>query len=260
MKIGIQLYSCRDKIMDKDGLCKTLETLAGMGYAGVEFVSQGAYGVMDPEKLRKQLAACGLEAIGVHMHLPLQRWLADDLEDVLNYARKAGLHTFTLPWLAEEDRTVQNFERIIQKIPDWIRLCRRYGMEFLWHNHDFEMAAYGEGILLEAIADAAPGMKIELDTFWTHFTGKDPCGMMDDLGDRLGLVHVKDYHTLAPFYEMKFDAVGTGIMDNASVIRKAVRMNQEWIIVEQDNSPVDTLESARISIEGVRRLMEQGVQ
>lgn len=256
MKIGIQLYSCRDKIMDKEGMCTTLKALADMGYEGVEFVSSGAYGVMEAEELRKQLAVCGLEAIGVHMHLPLEKWFADDLEDVLRYARQAGLHTFTMPWLEEEDRTPENIAKILRKIPDWVRLCREYGLEFLWHNHDFEMAPYGEGTLLEAIADAAPDMKIELDTFWAHFTGKDPCEMMERLGDKLALVHVKDYYKPAPFHEMRFGAVGTGIMDNASVIRKAAEMNQGWIIVEQDNSFVDTLESAGSSIAGVRRLMQ----
>ena len=57
---------------------------------------------------------------------------------------------------------------------------------------------------------------------------------------------------------MKFTAIGTGIMDNAAVVDKAATMGQEWIIVEQDNSPIDTLDSARLSIQGIRRLLERG--
>lgn len=257
MKIGIQLYSCPDKVGDEQSMVETLKALAGMGYDGVEFFTYGAYGAMDPQELKARLSECGLEAVNVHLHIPLEQWFGD-MNGVLDYARQAGLPAVTLPYIHEEQRSPELFARIIGEIPRWIELCGEYGLEFCYHNHDFEFQPYGDGTLLAAIAGAAPDMKIELDTFWAHFAGHDPCAVMDSLENKLRLVHVKDYLQLASFYEMKFTAVGTGVMDNAAVVSKAAAMGQEWVIVEQDNSPIDTLDSARLSIQGIRRLLERG--
>lgn len=259
MKIGIQLYSCPDKVEDEAAMERTLAALAEMGYDGVEFFTYGAYGMMDPRRLRARLAECGLEGINVHLHIPLEQWFGD-MRGVLDYAKEVGLPAVTLPYLHEERRSPELFARILGEIPRWIAQCGEYGLEFCYHNHDFEFRPYGKGTLLEAVAGASPEMKIELDTFWARFAGHDPCRVMEELGGKLRLVHIKDYRELAPFYEMKFTAIGTGVMDNAAVADKAAAMGQEWLIVEQDNSPIDTLESARLSIEGVHRLLEKGVR
>ena len=142
MKIGIQLYSCMDKIGTAEDLCKTLKALGQMGYQGVEFVSVGGYGSMNPAELKQIAADCGLEVVNVHLHIPFEKWSGDDLEDVLTYARDVGLKVVTLPYLPEELRTPEVLETIIRKTPDWIKLCRSYGLEFCYHNHDFEFLPY----------------------------------------------------------------------------------------------------------------------
>ena len=54
---------------------------------------------------------------------------------------------------------------------------------------------------------------------------------------------------------MEFTAIGTGKLDNTQVILKASEMNKDWLIVELDNSPLHPLESARISIEAIRKVL-----
>ena len=74
----------------------------------------------------------------------------------------------------------------------------------------------------------------------------------DKRRDRLPLIHIKDYLDLSCF-PPAFTAIGTGHMENGSIIRCAEDLDVEWVIVEQDNSPIDELESARISIENIRK-------
>lgn len=256
MKVGLQLYSCLDKIMDREGLLRTIEAVGEMGYDGIELINIGGYSATPARELKDAIEASGMELINIHMHLPFEVWFGEMREELV-HARDAGLKMITLPFISEEQRSAELYEKIIANISVWISMCREYGLSFCYHNHNFELESYGGKTLLEAIAAADPEMKIELDTFWTYFSGKDPVEMMEKLGGKLCLIHIKDYKELSSFHEMKFTAIGTGKMDNAGICKKAAKMDQRWIIVEQDNSPIDTLQSARLSLEGVRKLHKE---
>ena len=69
---------------------------------------------------------------------------------------------------------------------------------------------------------------------------------------RVRFIHIKDYLDLEQKPFPAFTAIGTGRMDNAPVLSKAKEIGAEWIVVEQDNSPIDELESARLSLQAMR--------
>jgi sugar phosphate isomerase/epimerase len=46
-----------------------------------------------------------------------------------------------------------------------------------------------------------------------------------------------------------FCALGEGNMVNDGLLKAAPECGVEWIVVEQDNSRIDVMESARISVE-----------
>ena len=49
-----------------------------------------------------------------------------------------------------------------------------------------------------------------------------------------------------------FAAIGTGEMDNERIFGKAKELGLNWVIVEQDNSQIDVLESARQSLKSLK--------
>lgn len=255
MKIALQLYSCRDKLGSPQDQLQVLEQVAEMGYDGVEFFcvdGQTPYGTMDPHLLRDALKETGLEGLNVHLHLPLEKWFGG-LEQALSYAKEVGLSAITLPYLPPELRQEDVHRRLIDQFPHIAEQCRNYGLHFLYHNHDFEMEpGMGFPTLLEALTEPE-GVRLELDTFWAFFKGQSPTALMERLGSKLTYIHVKDYLELSDFWSMQFTAIGTGIMDNAAIVKKAEQMRLPWVVVEQDNSSIDTLESARQSVVNLKK-------
>ena len=60
-KVGLQVYSMRDVL--QDDFRKKIETIAQMGYAGVEFAG---YGGLKPAEMAQLLKDNGLECYGTH--------------------------------------------------------------------------------------------------------------------------------------------------------------------------------------------------
>lgn len=257
MKIALQLYSCRDKITLQEDPRKVLKQISEMGYDGVELFNVDGltpYGNLEPQVLREALEDSGLEGLNVHLHLPWEKWFGD-LEQELSYAKEVGLPAVSLSYIPPEIRSEDFYRRLIGQFPEIVRQCREYGLEFVYHNHDFEMdAGMGEPMLLDALTKPE-GVQLELDTFWAFFKGKNPCALMEQMGEKLKYIHIKDYHKLSDFFSMRFTEIGTGRMDNQAILNQAVKMQLPWVIVEQDNSEMDTLESARLSVENLKKMM-----
>ena len=93
--IGLQLYAVREECA-KD-LAKTLATVAGMGYAGVEFAG---YHNRSAAELRKLLDANGLKCCGTHTGL--DTLLGDALPRTVEFNQQLGNRYLIVPWVPDE--------------------------------------------------------------------------------------------------------------------------------------------------------------
>lgn len=256
MKIGYQLFSALALCETKEGLLDTIRKLAELGYDGVEFFS---YNDIPAGELKTFLGQCGIEAC--NSHVQLERWEAD-MEGELAYAKEAGIPCVTIPWMAPELRNEAGYKKVADLISELVPLCKTYGLRLMYHNHEFEFEAAegGDGCVLDMFLDNEPALALELDTFWAHYAGVDPIAYMEQRKDRLGMIHVKDYESLeggglSGAQKMpSFCAVGTGKMDIRSIFDYAKQLAMPWVVVEQDNSKIDVLESAALSIRSLKTL------
>ena len=121
MKIGYQLYSCRNSAMKN--LSAVLHSLAG--FCGHK-----------PEELREMMDREGLSAVS--SHVPLTAW-ERDVEQVIQEHRILGCEYLAIPYLDEEYRPGNPaFSNIICRLSEWGERSREAGMQLLYHNHDFE--------------------------------------------------------------------------------------------------------------------------
>ncbi len=257
MKIGYQLFSALALCQGAEGLKDTIRKIAAMGYDGVEFCS---YEGIPAAEMKALLAECGIEAM--NSHVQLERWEKDAEGEIL-YAKEAGIPCVAIPWMSPMLRNAEGFAKIKALLPKLCELGKKHGVKVTYHNHDFEFVKEGDGYVLDRILAADEAAGLELDTFWAHYAGVDPVSYMEEKKDRLTMIHVKDYLELsgggmAGGQEMPvFTAIGTGKMPNAPVLETAKGLGLPWVIVEQDNSKIDVLESARKSIETLRRVFER---
>lgn len=139
------------------------------------------------------------------------------------------------------------------------------GIGLIYHNHHFEFAKYGQEYLLDIIAERAPLMGIELDVHWIHRGGLNPTKTIRKYGNRVALVHLKDYRIgqlpaeafaalskgdEAPIHDavaniVQFAEVGEGSLDFPSIIDESIAVGAQYLLVEQDEhygrTPLDCL-------------------
>jgi sugar phosphate isomerase/epimerase len=248
MKIGIQLYNLRDKIADAASLFKVLEQLAAFGYDGVEFTNS-CYFDITPEALKQKLAELRLEIIGVH--LQYQKWF-DGLDAEIDYARRAGISTVIFPYIPEEGQNEKNYRALSAKFGEFLKTCKNAGLEMVYHNHWFEFEVLDGQYALDCFLQANPDLLLELDSFWAFFAKVDVPAYIQKYAGRMPLVHIKDYTELDTKPMPLFCALGKGNMQNREIITAAEKAGTKWLVFEQDNSAIDTLESARIAVQTMK--------
>lgn len=142
---GIQLYSVRDDM--KTDPFGTLKQLAGMGYKNVEhanYIDRKFYGYTASE-FKKVLDNLGLKMPSGHTVMSEKHWdkakndFTDEWKQTVEDAATVGQHYVISPWLDESLR--KNYDDLIRFLDLFNKsgdLCKRSGMKFGYHNHDFE--------------------------------------------------------------------------------------------------------------------------
>ncbi len=232
-RVGLQLYTVRTLMAQN--VPRTLERVAEIGYQEVEFAGYFNY---TPQELRQMLDHLGLSAPATHV--PYQA-LEENLEATLETAQVLGHRYVVVPWLPPEQRqTLDDYRRWAERFNRWGEACRAAGIQFAYHNHDFEFAPVEEQIpydvlLAETDADL---VKMELDLYWITYAGQDPIPYLQQHPGRFLLCHVKDMTE-----DRRMVDVGQGTIDFAKIFAQA---QLQHYFVEHDR-PDDPLASIRRS-------------
>lgn len=241
--IGVQPYTVREQMAkDYDG---TLEKLAAIGYRGIEIgLPPAGKTVAEQKALLNRL---DLQVIGTHG--PFDS-LEADWEALFRYLDETGGRFIALSLkFASKDDVLQKADRLNQIG----RSCREAGVQLLYHNHDWEFEKFdGEYALDLLLRETDPEwVKMELDTYWVARGGEDPAEYIAKLKNRCPLLHIKD---MEPGEEKFFAEIGEGTLDFKKIAQAADDAGTEWLIVEQDLSRRDPIESLTISYRNLQRM------
>jgi len=150
--LGIQLYSVRED-MKKDPL-GTLQQLAAMGYKNVEhanYINRKFYGYSAKE-FAKLLKDLGMQMPSGHTVMTKMHWDATkkDFTDAWKYtvedAAVCGQKYVISPWLDESLRkTYDGLVAYMEVFNKCGELCKKSGMKFGYHNHNFEFSSVMNG-------------------------------------------------------------------------------------------------------------------
>jgi len=235
--IAVQLYSVREALADDfEGV---IRKIADMGYAGVE--TAGIYGesVESAARLFEQL---GLRVPSAHVPLPV----GEDKGRVLDILGTLGCSYAVLAYLPPEQlRTRDQIKAHCDLMNEGSANARANGITLCYHNHWWELEkpeTLGGSTPLEVMLEYLdPAVAFEIDTYWVKAGGGDPAEVLQQLGSRVRLLHVKD-GSAVPADPMV--AVGQGVMDYPALLSSA---QAEWLIVELDRCATDMLEAVRAS-------------
>jgi sugar phosphate isomerase/epimerase len=250
--LGAQLYTVRQAA--QADLPAALKQIRAIGYEEVELY----WNVYrhPAETLRSMLKEAGLRAPSGHFNY-------EGFVAKVPYAQKLGVQWMVCPMLPKaQQNTLDGFHRAAQVFNRWGSLCKQHGMRFAFHNHNYEFQDFNgttgyDVILKETDPDL---VWLEMDTYWITQAGRDPVLMLNQLGKRVRLLHLKDRNANVPTSQELNDAashfteIGRGTLNMREILATAQRLGVEHYFVEQDESD-KPFESLKISYDALRHIL-----
>jgi sugar phosphate isomerase/epimerase len=227
--VGIQLYSVRDE-MKKDPL-GTLKQIASIGYKHVEhanYVNRKFYGYT-PAEFKKILNDLGLKMPSGHTVLAPKHWdsAKNDFTDEWKYTvEDAAVLEQRYVISPSLDQTWRNTKDDLKKYMDVFNksgeLCKKSGMKFGYHNHDFEFSQKLDNetvydIILKNTDPSAVMQQLDIGNLYNG--GAKAIDVVKQYPGRFESLHVKDeIKSEQKDEEFESTILGNGIVNVKEVI------------------------------------------
>jgi sugar phosphate isomerase/epimerase len=206
-----------------------LAQTADMGYTEIE--TGNYYG----ESADQFLAYCkeiGLKTIagGTKLHQD-----EDELKASLEKLNELELKYAVIywPWLVGAPFSLEDCKKSAELLNNIGEVCKEYGLQLCWHNHDNEFIPMEEGLPFDYLMNNTDEelVKCELDVYWVKKGGADPVEILRKYEGRYPILHLKD---MAEGEEEDFACVGNGIVDFPAILAEAYKQNIQHYFVERD--------------------------
>ncbi len=245
-KIGLQLYTVRNE-MEKD-VEGTLAKVAAIGFKEVEFAG---YYNRTPLQIKSILKINGLSSPSAHTNLAAMK--SKDWQQTLDATREIGHDYLVLAYLFPQERQkLDDYKQIIEVMNRAAEDCKKVGIQFAYHNHDFEFQMMDGQIPYEMILKETDSklVKMELDLYWITKAKQQPEKYFAMYPDRFELFHVKDMDNTPKEF---FTEVGRGVIDFTRIFQMK-NSGVKHYFVEQDQTPGAALDSIKISYDYLHAL------
>lgn len=257
--VGIQLYTIRDA-MAAD-VAGTLKKVSDIGYKNLELAgyADGKFYGFAPSEFKKMVNDLGMEVLSSHAAVESTGITPETAKVMADAHAEVGVKYCVQPWVNDQDRTIDTYKKMIADWNEVGRIMKGVGIQFAYHNHNFEFATidgivpYYDIFMPEMDADL---ITMELDLFWASKAGQDPIAMFNKYPGRFQLLHFKDMKTKQePFFDVIKDdvcSVGEGVIDFKNILTAKEVAGAKYIFVEDDNQgngkPFEAIETSIVNI------------
>jgi len=253
-KMGYQLFSIRDE-MAKDPI-ETLKALKGMGYQDFEIYGfddeKGMYYGFKSLEFKKILDDLGLSVTSGHYGFSDYLDKTDDelkgfVDRCIIGAKELDSKYITWPWIAPEQRNIETFKLMSQKLNVIGEQVTKADLGFAYHNHGFEFEDHdGENGFDIILKETDPALvKLEMDMYWVmHSSNLTPKELIAAQPGRYVLWHIKDMDKISRDYT----ELGNGSIDYLKILPDPTKSGLEYYYLEQGgNFTINSMESASAS-------------
>jgi sugar phosphate isomerase/epimerase len=231
--ISVQLYSLREEAAAD--FPAVIARLGRCGFVGVELA--GFHG-LTPADFNRHATDAGLVVSSAHVNDLSPEAFRKSLHDMLAVGCTTAILAFQPP---EMFASLEAIGQVAASLNAAQEIATASGVLLGYHNHFWEFEQKFDGrtgwsVLFDQLA---PGIIAELDIYWAKLGGADPVAVINDLGPRLRLLHVKDGPADDPKNPMV--AVGSGVVDIPGILHSAP--TAQWHIVELDRCATDMFDA-----------------
>ncbi|WP_312767819.1 sugar phosphate isomerase/epimerase [Epilithonimonas sp.] len=246
--LAIQLYTIRDVIAKN--LEKSLEILAKLGFMQLEIYGyDGKFFGKSRTEFLSILKNVGLEVISSHHTTGIvhnsKGTLLNNWEQSVEDLHFIGAKYMVCSYLFEEERTLEHYKKLPELLNQSGEVTNRAGIDFAYHNHDFEFEKFEDKTVYDFILDNTDSnlVKMELDLYWIAKAGFNPLDYFEKYPKRFPLWHVKDMKAGSK----DFAEIGNGTIDFKTIFEAKDKAGLKYWFLEQDSSDKDIFESIKIS-------------
>lgn len=258
-KIGLQLYTLRE-LMAKEPDA-TLRKVAEIGYKEVESFGygDGKFLGKTPKEYGALLKSLGLTAPSGHymtgnVMMKGEGTLTNNWKRAVDDAAEIGQKYMVCAYLFPPERTkLDDYKKFAELFNKSAEVCKAAGIQFAYHNHDFEFEALDGQIPYDILTSQTDPklVQLELDLYWATRAGQDPVALFKKHPGRFPLWHIKD---IAKTPEKEFAEVGTGSIDFQRIFDARKTAGLKHYFVEQDVTKRPPLEAIAISYQNLSKL------
>jgi len=238
--VGLQLYTLRRAFAENP--IGTLERIKEVGYDSVEFAAPLD---MDYAPLAARMREIGLDCPSVHNGLAD---LTERPDRVLAVAKELDCRFIVLPFV---DPNGADWSAVVKQLNAFAKRASDEGFRVAYHHHHFEFDnSRGFRPFDVLVGESDPALvHFELDVYWLKKGGEEPKAMIEHLGSRVKLLHLKDMTA-----DGKMADVGSGTLDFPAMIAAGRAAGVEHFFVEHDAPPAPHWPSVETSLTYLRGL------
>lgn len=223
-KYGLQLYSVRD--ITGNDLFGAMKRVRELGYTYAEFA--GFFG-HSADDVKRMLDESGLVISGTHS--PLGDLRPTKIWETVAYHKAIGNPYYIIP--GADLSTLEKIEDFVNVVNFAKPILAAEGIRLGYHNHSHEFEVMPWGSTIHSELERRTDIDFEIDTFWAFNAGVDPIALIERLGDRVRVIHLKD-----GFKGGKGMALGEGEAP-VKAVREYALKNSLTIVVESETLSPD---------------------
>ncbi|RFM27515.1 sugar phosphate isomerase/epimerase [Deminuibacter soli] len=262
--MGYQLFSVNEE-MNKNPL-GTLTALKKMGYQDFEIFGfddeKDSYYGIKSAAFKKMLDDLNVSATSGHYSFAPYLDKSDDdlrrfVDRCITGAKNLDSKYITWPWIAPEQRTIDNFKLMALKLNKIGEQITKAGLGFAYHNHGFEFESHGDANGFSIItSETDPALvKLEMDMYWVMNSSKyTPGELIDAQPGRYVMWHIKDMDKKTRDYT----ELGNGSINYLTLLPDPVKSGLQYYYLEQGgNFAVNSMTSAAESAQYFKRNLQK---
>ncbi len=239
LPLALQMYTLRDAM--REDFAGTAQRIADIGYTAVELAG---YGNLTATEAAAALKNAGLKAAG--MHVGIER-LRTEPEAVLAEAELFDSPFITCPAYPRDHlKTAAQCEAAGEELNRIGAQVRRGGRRFAFHNHGVEFEEVDDRLRIDWMLRAAEprNLEMELDVYWSDFSGADTVRWLRENGARVTQIHLKDKKELGASGKIDFPAL-LAVLEEIGAVERYIYEQEEY-----SSTPWDGIRQALDTLRG----------
>ena len=208
--------------------------------------NKGHYYGLTAKEMKQACKDLGMTLSSGHVHID------DKWKQTIEEAAESGQKYLICSTMPTNGQTVDNYKKVAEQFNKAGEDCRKLGLNFGYHNHEYEFESHNGQVLYDILLDNTQAglVHMELDLGWVIVGGKNPLDYFKKYPNRFPLWHLKDMD-LAKKHSVEF---GKGQLDIVAMLENRKQSGLDLMFVEQEEYANTPTESMKENMDYLRKI------